>query len=365
MTHFLCWTRRLALLALALGLAGCDVFGESDDDRPVTTGVFVGNQGNFSDGNGSITAHDPLTNTTDTLAVKDFKSILQSVSVHDGILYATGNSGNRLFRFDVRTLAPLSAIDVHSPRYVAVDGRTAYVTSLEAEPGTFSGGRLNVVDLERGVVTQALRLGQNPEGVVVHRERVLVASHGFGAGTNVLVYDPAGGQVDTVDAQCMGPRELHPVSDARVWVVCTGRVLYDASFNVIGSDPGGLRLLERQGDRYVVVDRVTLSERVSTSGPGQSSAYDAERGVLYAVVGGEVRRFAAQTGAAESFGLPPSSDPIGAVAVDPASGRLYVGWVTGFTTRGYVTVHESDGAQVERFEAGIAPASIAFAVAGD
>ena len=55
MNTYLLHTRFAILVLFTFLAAGCDLLGGTDDERTVTTGVFVANQGNFTDANGSVT----------------------------------------------------------------------------------------------------------------------------------------------------------------------------------------------------------------------------------------------------------------------------------------------------------------------
>ncbi len=357
-------SRLLLLLLLTSGLAGCDLFGDSDDDRRLSTGVFVGNQGNFRDGNGSVTTYDPQTGASTARAIADLNSIIQSVTVAGGVLYVTANTGDRLYRFDAQTLAALPSIEVFSPRYVAIDGDRAYVTSLYGARGSFSGGRLNVIDLAGGVVTDSISTGDNPEGVLVADDRVYVAAHGFGNGSSLSTHGSDGRSTGGLDLGCDGPRALHRDAQGEVWVVCTGALIYDADFNVTGEVPGEVVVLREN----TIVARFPLGVRTATSGPGQESFYSPDGQTLIVVAGGSrIIRFDTRTNQSSGeVALPNDANPIGAVALDGSRGRLYVARVTGFDRAGYVTIHSADGgAELGRFAAGVAPTSIAFATTGN
>lgn len=356
----------LLLLLLTSGMVGCDAFGDDDsDDRRVSTSVFVGNQGNFSDGNGTVTTYNPDDQTSTARAIGDLNSIVQSVTVADGVLYVTANTGDRLYRFDAQTLEAQPSISVFSPRYVAVDGDRAFVTSLFGGRGFFSGGRLSLVDLTGdGVVTDSLGAGENPEGVLLTEERVYVAAHGFGNGSTVFAYDRQGNIKAEIATECAGPRALHEDEQSEVWVICTGTVQYDDDFSVIGETPGEVLVLSGNA----IVSRFPLDDRTATAGPGQESFYSEESQTLVVVVGGNrIVRFDTETNqAAGEITLPTDANPIGAIALDGTRDRLYVARVPGFDVAGYVTVHAaSGGAELSRFATGVAPTSIAIATTDD
>lgn len=351
---------RLSFLAvlLPLGLVACD----GTADAPEPGAVIVANQGNFTTGSGSLSTYDPATGAATPAAVTGLGTVVQSVLVHEGRLYVASNTGGRVDVFDAATLARrpsivgTAAAPMPSPRYMAVANGKLYVSNLYADAATFSGGTVTVVDLASGAPLKTVTVGDNPDGVVVSGGRVVVANHGFGAGTSLSVVDPAtDAVVQTVDVGCRGPRTL-VVEGADLWVVCTGRTVYDASYNVVGEEPGQVVVLDAR--TLALRTRLPAPTQLGATGPGRDAALGGGR--LYVAAGTTLRRYDVGTNRADStVALPTGGDPIGAVGVD-AAGALYLGRVPGFDRAGSVTVHRADGTETGRFTAGVAPTDFAF-----
>jgi DNA-binding beta-propeller fold protein YncE len=239
-----------------------------------------------------------------------------------------------------------------------VRGSKGYVTSLYGAAGTFSGGKVNVINLASNTKEKEIQVGDNPEGLALVGERLYVANHGFGEGRTVNVISTiTDAVVDTIDVDCDGPRFLESDPDGDVFVFCTGRTIYDDDFNEVGETEGAVRVLE--GATGHIVDRLTVDGRIGTAGPGQDTFHTPESGVILAVKDESTvlifdTRINQQTG---RIG-PISGDPIGALAYDELAGVFYLGRSSGFTTAGKVTIHLTDGSLVGEFAAGIAPAYI-------
>jgi DNA-binding beta-propeller fold protein YncE len=275
-------------------------------------------------------------------------------------VYVAANSGERVVAYDAATLQRVGQFDaVTSPRYLAAAGPDKlYVTSFYEE--NFTGGKVTVLDLTTGTKGAEIAVGDNPEGIAVAGTRAYVANHGFGAGRTVTVLDTqADAVVETLDVDCDGPRFVAVDAQEEVWVFCTGNTLYDDDFNVIGETPGAVRVLD--GATGQIRARFDLDGRIGTEGPGQDAFYAPGAEEAYAVEDGEtILRFdTAANRLAATLG-PLAGDPIGAVAYDDGSGRLYVGRVAGFTDAGAVTLHDREGALQGSFPAGIAPTFITF-----
>ncbi|ARA93623.1 hypothetical protein AWN76_010935 [Rhodothermaceae bacterium RA] len=349
--HHLPVTRLLALLLLLLPTA-------RGLDAQTVTGVFVGNQGNFSDGNASVTFYDPATAQAAT-ALADFGTILQSLLVHDGRVYLASNTGGRIDVLDAVTLARIAQIpDVPGPRYLAVVAENkAYVTNqLFGATST-----VTVLDLATNTAIGTIAVGGTPEEIAVRGGTAYVALGGFGASGQVAVIDVATDTViETLEAGCDGARSLVVDEQDELHVFCTGKTVYNDDFTQIIEQTNGA-IVTFDAD-HEEIGRIALTTQHGSAGPGQNVFYAAAAEEAYVVIDDErqVLRFDTAVNALVDTLRLGGADGIGAVAYDAAGARLYVGRVTGFTTAGYVTIHDRAGTELSRFDAGIAPAHIAF-----
>lgn len=351
--------RYFILLAFSILVAsGCDAVGDNEAD-PTLSGVYVVNQGNFGDGNGSVTVLGPGTNPSRRGQLTGFGSILQSAALVDENLYVMANSAERIDVFDATTLEQTGQIsDVVSPRYMIASGRTAYVTNLYEDSGSFAGGSVTVIDLVENQKVDEIIVGDNPEGLAMVGQRLYVANHAFGAGSTISVIDLATNVViDTVDVDCDGPRFLLADSDGDVFVFCTGQTLYDDEFNVVGETDGAVRVLD--GSSGEILERIVVEGRIGTEGPGQDAFHAAETDRIYAVKDqSTVMVFDTESNARVTDIGPFDGDPIGAVAFDEQRELLYLGRAAGFVEAGSVSIHSVDGDQMGEAAAGIAPSFI-------
>ena len=362
--------RRFLLLALALGLAACD---STEPDVPAAArALYVGNQGNFSDNNGSVTRYDLEGGAVTQDAVPSVDGLVQNlVSLGDRLVvllnyddsFTTGRG--RVDVVDLETGALEAQAAVGTPRALAGrtftgDGPTeVYVSNLYA-------GTVTPLSLIDGTVGAPVAVGgdypeTNPEGVVSVGSRTFVANSGFGAGTTLTVLDTDSGDViDTVENICTGPRTLLGDRGGEVWVICTGAT--DFSTGAVTA-PGQVVVLSSSG---TVRQRYTAEgETLGSATFGVDAVYAPESDEVYVIGTGAVLRFDAETNGLEARIEAPGA-PIGAVAYDADAERLYLGRADAqspFAADGAVTIHDRAGAQVGRFAAGIAPAAMAFGTA--
>lgn len=351
---------RIALVLLLLICGGCDLTDDNGGD-PAPGLVLVANQGNFTEGNGSVSAFDPASEQVETAAISGLGSIVQSLAVIDNRLYVMANSANRVDVFDHESLERVAQIEeVVSPRYLLANGNTAYVTSLYGSIGQFDGGLVTVIDLESNTKLVEIPVGDNPEGLALVGSRLYVANHGFGSGSTLSVIDTATHEVvDTIDVDCDGPRFLIADEEGEVFVFCTGETVWGDE-GIVSRTDGAIRILD--GETGEIIERFAVDGQIGSDGAGQDAYYAREEEVVFVVLEGTtLLRFRTDTNTQlASFG-PFDGRPISAVSRDPQDGRLYLGRPNGFTAAGEVSIHLPDGSEVARFDAGIVPTYIDFA----
>ena len=351
--------RPVLLAVLALAVAACDSGGPDDAGRA----LYVGNAGNFSDNNGSLTRYVLETGETAQDAVPGLGGLVQglvstgdelfvllnfgdSFSTGRGRIDVVGRAGGRLRQIDVRTPRGLGG----GPTLTDAGG-SAYVSNLYDDTVT-------PVDLATGTAGTPIPVGRRPEGVVAVAGRVYVGNADFGKGTTVSVVQ-GGAITETLADVCAGPRTLLADRQQEVWIVCTGRSDFQTG---AVTAPGQVVVLD--GATGAVRQRFTVEgETLGSFTFGQDGFVTADGREVFVVADGAVLRFDADDNRLVARIEVPGA-PVGAVAYDAEAGRLYVGRADAdnpYTVDGVVTVHDLGGAEVGRFRAGIAPAALAFA----
>jgi YVTN family beta-propeller protein len=314
-------------------------------------GVYVANQGNFSDNNGSVTYYDVQAGKA-TPVLRNFGTLVQGLLLHEGRGYVASNTSDAIDVFDAVTHARIAQIeDVPSPRYLAVvgAGRT-YVSNL------FSG-TVTILDLAGRRVTGTIQVGSNPEDIAVTGTRAYVANSGFGEDTTLTVIDTETDAVlATVPLGCDGPRHLEVDSDDEVWAFCTGRVIYDANWNIVGTTSGTAVILE--GATGEIRKRIPLDGIVGAASFGQDSYHAAASREIFLIKGTEVLVFDTNENVLKETIHLSGTEEVGAIAYDAAAQHLYAGRIPGYDRAGFVSIHRRDGTEIGRFETGVAPAGL-------
>ncbi len=335
------------------------------------TGIWIGNQGNFSDNNGSVTHYNPGTGEAST-AIENFGTIVQSLTLHDGNVYVLSNTSGALDILDAATRERTGQIrGLNSPRYMAVATESkAYVSSLWSN-------QVYVVDLASQTVVDSVAVGSNPEDIAVVAGRAYVANSGFGGDSTLSVIDiSADTLVATLDTGCDGPRHLEVDAEEELWVFCNGNTVYSDDFSeVLGRTNGAAVVLD--GATGEIVTRIELASQAGAAALGQDTYYSPATEQVFFLLhtaGAEIEEqylvFATATNELATQGSLAGEEPVAGIAFDARAERFYVARITDYVSAGFVSVHSAvggivGGAILERIPAGIAPAHILLEASGD
>jgi DNA-binding beta-propeller fold protein YncE len=223
--------------------------------------------------------------------------------------YVASSLSNRIDAVDLGRLAISKTIDLGpgaNPYAIALtaDGRAAYVSNLAAD-------EVARIDLAAGQVARRIRVGRGPEGFLVAGGDLYVAvtgyrPEGYDPGEVAVVAVPA----DTVRARLrvgLNPQALAPAPDGTIHVLCTGDY---------GAHEGRVFVIEPSGP--AVVDSLDVG-----GAPAAILVLDDGRGVIAGFFGG-LRRYDRAARSVEATRALGTEAGLSALALDGATGRLYV-----------------------------------------
>lgn len=318
--------------------------------------IYIANQGNFSDANGSVTQFNPGDGVASQDVVAGLNTLVQSMTIHKDTGYIIGNTSDKIDVVDLSTNERIAQIrDVSSPRFMSIiSDEKAYVSNL------FTAS-VSVVDLVNNTVQGTIPVGVNPEAIAIAEGKAFVSNFGFGtADSTITVIDVAtDAVVDTMQTGCDGPRFLEVDQEGELWVFCNGKTVYNDDFTEI---------IEQTNGQVVVYDaisgeevkRIELDAQTGAASLGQDAWYDAASNRMFLVKDISIVVFDASTNELIETIEISGDEQIGAIAFEPSQGHMYLARITGFTSTGFVSIHDEMGAEISRFDAGVAPAFIAI-----
>lgn len=329
------------LLAALTGmvLSACD----GDDPAPLRvfdSGVIVVNEGKFTAGNGSVSHYDPETEEV-TLDVARLGDVVQSALSVDDLVYFVVNNEGKVKAVDAETFALNSTIaDLSIPRYMAVAAGKGFITEWVSY---IDIGRVSVVDLALGSVSNTIETDKGSEGIILVNGKLYVSNN---FSNTVSVIDPQTEEVvETIDVG-LAPAEMVVDADGNLWVICSG---------TFGGNDGSLVQIDPETDDVLDVFDLDFN-------PSGRLAINGDRDQLYFLNGTAVYHMSTSATEAPAAPLITEADAIVfyGIGVDPATDRIYAADARDFESNGTVFVYESDGTPVGEFTSGVSPNMFLF-----
>ena len=217
--------------ALVSFLASCS----NDNSTPTPAAgsgqyAFVINEGNFTNGIGSVSQFDKSTSkllTTDAFARANSGAVLGSVVQSMGVVGTTGyvvvNNSNKIEVVSLPDFKSTATIrNLTQPRYFqqsATNARRAYVTEWLGGPfpAPYTAGRVSIIDLSTNTVTGTVPAGTNPERMVAAAGNIYVANSGS---SFLTVINEASGAVGTPIALPAPTSDIVMDRTGAIWVLC-------------------------------------------------------------------------------------------------------------------------------------------------
>ncbi len=345
------------LLAAVFIFSGCDnnSTGETPPIKPGEASfVYVINEGNFMDSNGSITRYNPQTGEVTQKAFEEvnsraFAGYIQSSTVSDDRLFIVSNQANKIEIVNLHTLESIGTIKYpKTPTFIVPIGEgKAYVTNL-------SDNSVSVVNLDSLKTTgTSISVGESPYFAYKTAGKVFVPNSGFGNSNTISVIDINSGSVEKTLKVGAGPQQIVQDPSGDLWVVCQGKPTYDSDGNRTPEDdvPGGIYTIDPQQE--------IVSDSLKTVGRPLQIALDAKDSRAFIV-------FAADSVSEvnmNTFQIDHSTfiaRTFQSIGYDKKHQRLYLGESKGLTQTGKAIIYDLQGAPVDSFKTGISPVGFQF-----
>lgn len=351
------WTA-LLLLLLPVLFIGCTE-DEIPDPEPLnpcieTTyapGVFISNEGPFTDGSGTITYFNPDDETT-TLNGFQFNncdeelgSIVQSIAIFENNAYIIVNNSNKMIVADATTLEKTGTVEnLELPRYfLAVGNDKAFVSQWGANG---VDGSVAVVDLSSLTVVNTIPCGAGPENMVQVGDKVYVANvGGFDRDSTVTVIDVNSESVVSTIVAGDNPQSFVIDNIGSLWVLSRG---YTDWVDPNNSTSGQLSLIENDQVQKSI-DIANGASWLAINNAGDNMYYVAPGGIFTTTV--------------TDPSIPTTPLITGnfyAMAIDFNTNQIYASDAVDFSSAGTVYRYAIDGSSIDSFTAGIIPGGFWF-----
>lgn len=236
---------KLALIALSLGLTFTSC--TSDDDGLMTVaplgdyenGIVVSNEGNFFQGNASISyvssdfatvENNVFSNVNDQL----LGDTAQSMTFYGDYAYIIVNVSQKIEVVNRYTFQSVATIEsgISNPRFMVVANGKGYVTNW-GDGSSPTDDYIAIIDLATNSIEGTISVSEGPEQIIAN-ENSLYVSHkgGWGDSNLVSVVNIASQVVSTVIVSDK-PDELTFDADGNVLVLCEGLEIYNDDYSEV------------------------------------------------------------------------------------------------------------------------------------
>ncbi|MDR3184494.1 MAG: hypothetical protein LBT49_03715 [Prevotellaceae bacterium] len=345
------------LLAGTCYLSACNL-----DSDPVeytyNTVMMVVNQGNLSDGNGSLAYYHETALAIENNVIReangyDLGAIIQSVALaSNGNVFVVCNNPGKVVVLDAITKRVLKEElfkgDVSDPRYMAIDNDYLYITnwgpSQDAGGGWKTYPNSYVLRINRSMeeVDGRIPCGSDAEGIISTGNKLYVA-----AGEGVVVIDKSSRTaVDTIAAPTFTGGAKHLVVDkqAQLWASYPGN--------------GLLRINLSTGESEEITIPVDWMGQI---------AINVEAGKIYTYKTTFDANYAAQEANIYELDIATKTHKVFAtghyffsIGVSPATGNVYTAEVNNFSSNSELLVHDASGKLLDQERTGIGTCDFKF-----
>ena len=342
--------KSLFFLAVISILAACD----GNDPEPEVVGqfdggVFVSNEGNFGEGDGSlsfISSEGEVSNDLfASVNAKDLGDVVQSLHISGDLLFAVVNNSNKI---EVVSLSDslksqYTIDDVALPRYMDSDEDNGYVTEWVSftDPG-----QVTIFDLASGNISKSIEVGYGAEGVKLAGEKLFVANN---FGTTVSLIDLNSETVSADIEVGTSPKLLVVDAQGDVWVSCQGG--YDENW-APANDGKLVELDVATGDIKTTVElEANFNGKIDVNADGTKLFYSVGPAIYSINTSGtaDAQEIYTSTSLFSYYGLAVGPDDV-----------LYVTDAAGFIEAGSVLKISSEGSLIGTFDVGRGPNGFAF-----
>ncbi|WP_300020904.1 DUF5074 domain-containing protein [uncultured Maribacter sp.] len=205
-----------------------------NDSYPFENGILVSHEGNFMQGNASISfVSDDLTTVENNIfkTVNDAEVLgdnAQSMSFYENRAYIIMNGSQKIevvnrYTFEsVATIGGPSETDFLNPRYMAIANGKGYVTNW-GDGSNPDDDYVAVIDLETNTVESTISVAEGPEKIIAKDNTIYVALQGgFNQNNGVTVIDATTNTVTTTITVGDRPNSMQLDASGNLWVLSGG-----------------------------------------------------------------------------------------------------------------------------------------------
>lgn len=316
---------------------------------------FITNEGSFGNANASLSIYrqssdEVLNDVFYNVNNRPLGDVLQSMGMSNGKYYFLLNASNKIEVSDSELSEIKTIENINLPRYFADLGNKKAVISTWNDDGM-----IYLLNTETDKIIDSLKTANGAERMMVSGDYTLVAnSGGFSSDSVITVVNN-----NSFDNFKNIQTKVNPVDFAKVensiYVLCSGKPIYDASWQLIGHIPSYIlkldaELLEVQ-DEFILGDfhpnRMCLNKEKDHLFVGGGFGVS---GIYKIAINDSISLPAEALIKEEFYGF----------NVNQESGNIYALSSPDFTSSGKLKIFDSDGKILNEHKVGIGPNNLFF-----
>ncbi len=195
----------LSLLVMSFSCSNDDDNNQAEPQGAYEDGILVTNEGNFGQGNGSVSfvsndfsyAENNLFSTVNGIPLGD---TVQSIGFLDDLAYIIVNNSQKIEVVNRYTFKSVATIDsgLMNPRFITFVSGKGYVTNW-GDGSNPSDDFVAVINLETNTVSSTIPVEEGPEKILSNGTTIYVAHQGGYSQNNVVsVINPTSSAVTTI-----------------------------------------------------------------------------------------------------------------------------------------------------------------------
>ena len=340
---------RFGLLALAIfSFISCS--NEPNPEQGIYgPGIYVTNEGNFGQSNGSISYiprntynvyNNIFANANDNAILGD---VVQSINMHNNKAYIVVNNSNKVVVVNAENFKISATItDRELPRYIAFLNNKAYLS----EWVNFTGnGKISVIDLSSNTVTKSITVGKLPEKLLIHNNRLYVTNS---SDSLVHIINLSSETVESTLTVGDWPNSIVLDKNNKIWILCGGKPSW------AGTPTYGKLIRYNPSNQQI---ELTLNFPNDSSNPSNLCINNAGDELYYLYANSIYKMNINQTSLPSNSFVTTYAYGVG---LDPSTGYLFIADPVNFTGNGVVRWYNSSGSLVDTAVVGIIPNGFYF-----
>lgn len=346
---------KLLIIIFATGFIACS---ENDPDEQITEkpdysftkGVFVLNEGNFMQGNGSVSFCPAGSNkvTNDIFYAANQKptgDVIQSMLICGSEAWVVANNSGKIEIVNLKDFKQISTIiGLTSPRHLLMVNKTKIYLSDVYKP------ELKVIDISTKSVVKTVKCTKTIEKMLLLDGRVFMLNwSAYGGYTNntLMVADTSTDLITNTVQLSKEPNSLVADKNGKLWILCSGGFLHEEKARLFCMNPVDLSIvaefafnnqlaspsqlcLNKTNDTLFFLDKHVFRMAITDANLPQQPIVNGDNKLFYAL------------------------------GVSPDNSMVYVSDAIDYQQKGTVYVYNSTGRELYSFKAGIIPGAFVF-----